>query len=125
MTRRQQAGLLALATLDLVGGCVLLVWPGLWQELWHPRAMGTVFYPLQFTGSVWLCRGLLALVALRRPRWRLALAGMWGAEVPGMLLLAWRTASTGPWTLWFYVGRALISVGAALALWRAVPRDEN
>lgn len=110
--------LYALALLDLLGGAMLLGWPGAWQELAHPLAMGTVFYPVQRHGAMWFGRAGLALWAARGPaRRRAALAGAWALEVPGAALLAWRTVGTGPGP-WFYAGLAVFAGAVATWLWR-------
>lgn len=123
MSRRIVPALVALALFDLLGGALLVGWPGAWQEAAHPLAMGTVFYPVQRHGALWIARGGLALAAARRPTpLRLAaLAGAWLVEVPGALLLAWRTVGTGPGP-WAYAALALVACGAGGILWRTARR---
>lgn len=112
--------LLSLVALDVVAGGLLLFWPGVWQELLHPAAMGTTFYPLQRLGAAWVARGCLTGVAAARGSALLvaAVAGAWMVEVPADLLVGWRTAGTGPWTGWFYAGRAVLAAAVAVGLWR-------
>lgn len=117
---RLVSALYALAVLDLLGGAALLGWPGAWHEWAHPRAMGTVFYPVQFHGALWFGRAALALWAARRPTplSRAALAGAWAIEVPGAAVLWWRTGDLGPGA-WVYAGLALFAAAVALGLWRS------
>lgn len=121
MSPRLAPALIALAAIDLVVGGWLLVWPGAWQELVHPLAMGTVFYPLQRQGAIWLGRAALEALTARRPTpTRLAmLATLWALEVPAALLVAWRTADTGPWAAAAHLGVAALALLASVGLWRA------
>lgn len=124
---RRVLALVALAAVDIITGTVLVVWPGLWQEIAHPLAMGTVFYPVQRYGALALGRAALAGWAARRPTpTRLAaLSGAWLLEVPGALLLAWRTAHTGPFAALLYGGLAIGGLVVGIALWRAAQRAED
>ena len=117
--------LVTLVVLDVGAGTLLLLWPGLWQEVLHPLAMGSTFYPLQRVGAVWLMRALVTLYAVRRPgaRWLAAVAWLWAVEVPGDLLLSWRTAGTGPLAAWFYAGRATLAAVVGARAWRAAGGD--
>lgn len=117
-------GLLALAVGDLLGGLLLTVWPGVWQEWVHPLAMGTVFYPVQRHGALMLGRAGLTVWAARRPdRVRMtAVAVAWGLEVPGALLLAWRTAGTGPAEV-VYGAIALVALAIAMGVGRWLRRS--
>ncbi len=110
----------ALGVIDVLLGATLIGWPGIWQELLHPAAMGTVFYPVQRTGTLWLARGLFAGWAAwsRRPWAARAVAVAWALDVPGDLLLAWRVGDTGPWTGPAYLGRAAFAVAVAIGLGR-------
>ncbi len=124
MKPRLRYGLLALVVVDLFLGTALLVWPGVWQEGVHPWAMGTVFYPIQRLGAAWIGRAVLAACALRGGRsWLIALAGAWSLDIPGDLLLAWRTFDTGPLATWVYIGHALVCVGVVCWLYGAT-REE-
>lgn len=113
--------LASLAVLDLVAGTILVVWPGVHEELLHPDAMARTFHALQRTGAAWLARGGLALFAAARRDARLTsgVALMWAAEAPGALLLAWRTADTGPHTGVAYAAQAALALIVAVGLWRA------
>lgn len=116
--------LYALAVIDLFAGAWLLGWPGAWQEVMHPLAMGTVFYPIQRQGAAWFGRAGLALWAARRPGpLPLALlAGAWAIEVPAAALVAWRTGGIGRgW--WIHGLLALFAAGIAWCLWRAARGD--
>jgi hypothetical protein len=106
----------ALAALDLLSGCLLLVWPGAWQELVHPGAVGTTFYALQQAGMVWIARGLVTAWAARRRSAKLVFGvGLaWGLAVPGELLLAWRVGDTGPYALGVHLAIAAFSVLVAV-----------
>ncbi len=117
--------LLCLAGLDLLAGTLLLLWPGYWQEVLHPLAMGTTFYPLQRTGVVWLARALVSVAAARggSPRLTAAVAMLWAVEVPGDLLVGWRTAGTGPYAAWFWAGRAVVASLVAARLWRGSGKE--
>lgn len=119
--------LVSLAVFDVLAGGLLLLWPGFWQEALHPLAMGTTFYPLQRLGVVWLARAAVTGVAARRadPLWLAAVAGLWAVEVPADLLVGWRTAGTGPATVWFYAGRAVLATAASGFLWRAAHTKER
>lgn len=121
MSRRLALTLIALAVIDLVVGAWLLVWPGAWQELVHPLAMGTVFYPLQRQGVVGLGRAALEALTARRPTaTRLAMVtALWAVEVPAALLVAWRTADTGPLAAAVHLGVAALALAASVGLWRA------
>jgi len=116
---------LVLALFDVVAGLMLVVWPGVWQEMVHPLAMGTVFYPVQRHGALWLGRAGLTLLAARRPDpMRLsAVAAAWWLDVPGALLLAWRTAHTGPWAGAIHVALALVAFTAGVIVWRIARRS--
>lgn len=121
MSRRISPLLVALAVVDVFGGVLLVVWPGVWQELLHPLAMGTVFYPVQRQGALWLGRAVVEVAAARRPQparlW--AVAALWAVEVPAALLVAWRTAHTGAAAAPVHVALALVGLGVAVILWRA------
>ncbi len=119
--------LVSLAVFDVLVGGLLLLWPGFWQEVLHPYAMGTNFYPLQRLGVVWLGRAAATFVAARRadPLWLAAVAGLWAVEVPADLLVGWRTAGTGPATVWIYAGRAVLAASAGGFLWRAAQSKER
>lgn len=126
MNHRTRRALYALALLDLLGGGFLLGWPGAWQELAHPAAMGTVFYTVQRQGATWLGRAGLALWLTRRPGpigWA-ALGGAWAIEVPGAALVAWRTAGTGPGP-WIQAGLALLAAVIAGLCWRGARRADH
>lgn len=124
MNRRLALTLAALAALDAVVGGWLLVWPGAWQELVHPLAMGTVFYPVQRQGVVWLARAAVEVHAARRPTsgrlW--AVAALWAVEVPAALLVAWRTADTGALAAAVHLGVAAVALVASATLARAAAR---
>lgn len=123
MRERLQA-LLVSAPPDLVLGSVLLFWPGVWQELVHPDAIGTVFYPFQQVGVGLLVRVALAVLAWRRGGpWLTALAAAWFIEVPGELFAIWRVGDAGPWADWVHAGRALLTAGIGLWLWRLRPAE--
>lgn len=113
--------LATLAALDLVGAVLLVVWPGVWQELLHPLAMGTVFYPVQRQGALWLGRAVAEVhAARRRTPVRLAVVGaLWAVEVPAALLLAWNTAHTGPAAAPVYTALAVIGCAVSIGMWRA------
>lgn len=121
MSRLIPFSLAALAVVDLLGGTLLVVWPGVWQELLHPLAMGTVFYPVQRQGALWLARAVVEVAAARRPRpERLrVVAALWAVEVPAALFVAWRTAHTGAAAAPVHVILALVGAGVALILWRS------
>ncbi len=119
--------LVTLAVLDMLAGGLLILWPGFWQEVLHPLAMGTTFYPLQRLGAVWLTRAAVTAVAAHngRPLWLVAVAGAWIVEVPADLLVGWRTAGTGPGTVWFYAGRAVLAALVGAWLWRVAQTKER
>jgi hypothetical protein len=124
METRLRYGLLALAVVDLSLGTFLLFWPGAWQELVHPWAMGTVFYPVQRLGAAWLGRALIACFAAGRGGvWITVLAGAWSLDLPGDILLAWSVADTGPLVAGVYLGHAALTVLEVHRLWRAT-REE-
>ncbi len=116
MHPRSRGAYALLALVDLMAGAFLVGWPGAWQEALHPEVPGGIFYPLQFTGAVWMARGALTIwVAARRPAARALVGAAWGIEAPAELLLAARTLGAGPWALPFHLGRATLA--AAVALW--------
>ncbi len=119
--------LVSLAVLDILAGGLLLLWPGFWQEVLHPLALGTTFYPLQRLGVVWLTRAVATVIAARggHPLWLAAVAGAWAVEVPADLLVGWRTAGTGPIAVWFYAGRAVFAAAVARKLWRVARTKER
>jgi hypothetical protein len=112
---------IAVAVADLVVGAFALFWPGAWQELLHPEAMGTTFYHLQRAGTVWLVRsGVAIAVAVRPgPGAAVVLAGLLSVEGPADLLLAWQAADTGALAAPLYALRGALGLGAAGLLWRA------
>ncbi len=126
MNRHLPPALYALAALDLLAGAWVLGWPGAWQEVMHPLAMGTVFYPIQRQGALWFGRAGLALwaAARRSPGALQALAGAWMIEVPAAALIAWRTAGLGPGA-WVHVGLAVFAAAVAWGLWRAGRRAQQ
>ncbi|MCA9539092.1 MAG: hypothetical protein KC620_09395 [Myxococcales bacterium] len=121
MSRLTRPGLCALAALDVLLGVALICWPGAWQEVVHPLAVGTTFYAVQRQGALWLARGLAAAFLVRRsgPLGLAALALAWAVEVPADALLAWRTGDTGPLAAAVYASHALLAIGVASALRRA------
>lgn len=117
MSRVYQMVTLGLVLIDGLLGTLLVVWPGAFQEWVHPDAIGTVFYPLQSTGAIYLARALLGVMIIsRRPVWgRTALGAAWLVDGPAGLLLAWRTATTGPLALWVHGIHGAIAL--AFGLW--------
>ena len=113
--------LVSLALVDLVGGVVTVVWPGLWQEILHPLAVGTTFYHLQRTGAVWLARSALTFWAVgsRDPRSRLIVASLWAVEIPAELLMVVRLQGAGPIAEAYHLVRAVAVVPVCLVLRRA------
>lgn len=118
VTRAKWIALWGLAGIDLVGGLLLLLWPGAWQEWLHPGAIGTTFYPLQAQGATWLARGgLTAWFAWRRSCAGASAVGFaWAVEGPSELLLAWRVGDAGPYALGAHLSRAALAAIAALGL---------
>lgn len=114
-------GLLALALVDLMGGLLLTVWPGVWQEWVHPLAMGTVFYPVQRHGALMIGRAGLTAWAARRPdATRLTMvSACWLLEVPGAMLLGWRTAGTGPMAAMVYGLIGAVALAITVGVGRA------
>ncbi len=116
---RSKALIAVLALLEVALGGLLLLCPGFWQELVHPDAIGTIFYPLQQTGVIWITRGLLAGIAWRRRGlYVVALSAAFLIEAPSELFAVWRVGDAGPWAGWVHAGRAVFCVGAGVWLWR-------
>ena len=113
--------LILLAATDLAGGLLLVSWPGVAQELLHPHAIGTTFYPLQRIGAVWLARAALGIAAAIRPsRGRChAVAAGWSLDVLADLLMVVRTAGAGPYAIPFHIAHAVIAAAATAWLMRA------
>ena len=120
MSTRLRAALCLLAVLDAAAGGLLVCWPGAWQEVLHPEAIGSTFYPLQYTGAVWLARAALTVwVAARRPDARALVGAAWAVEVPAELLMAARTVGAGSWAVPFHLGRAALAAAVGVSLmWR-------
>lgn len=122
-------GVAGLAVIDVLTGALLMVWPGAFQEWAHPLAMGVAFYSVQRTGAVWLVRGLLAGYAAARGRriWAGVLAASWAIGAPADLLVAWRTADTGPWAAGVHAGHGAVAVLAGVLAWRLLddPAEET
>lgn len=125
--------LLAVGALcDLGLGLWWLLVPGLWQELVHPWALGEAFWWLHAAGALRLARFGLGVVVWRRVAWlayasatpaagavavlrpgalgAAALAGSWGLECPGALLLAWQVGDAGPMARIVHVAAGLLAV---------------
>lgn len=116
----------ALWTLRLLGafecllGVLVLIVPGVWQEAIHPRAMGTVFYPLQAMAAGWILRGILTVWAPRRLHG--IIGGTWLLEVPVSVTFWVRAGLLGPWAAPVHALRLAMAV-TVLALLRYLARE--
>lgn len=108
---------LGLGAVECLLGVFVLIWPGAWQEAVHPRAMGTVFYPLQAMAAGWILRGAVTLLDAR------GLArGAWLLELPVSAVFLIRAGLLGPWAAVIHIGRLSMAAGALILL---APRERS
>lgn len=132
------------AGLDLLIGALWLLWPGLWQELVHPWAMGSTFDALQARGVARLSRAALwgwvwhrraraqrqvagalaspaqgpAVEILRIGQLGLLLVGAWVTEILPELLSSWQMGGAGPVAWIVHLVMALCALVMSVAAWR-------
>ena len=107
------------------GWRTLMLWFGLWHELLHADIERTTFYLAQGLGAVLLCRGVVAIYALRAggSREAISLGSLWSAQVVMCLMMVFRLGLMDHQVVLVYASWAAVSLWLAGAFFRSASAD--